>query len=637
VEIDADPVHVFVQPDEQLSAARRQEDAWPDEWPEGGLDLTGVEIRNPGEDVAGARGPRELIISALRKLPDLEQDRIGLTALLAKAEASGEPVDLAALRGIWESRQAELREAIEVMSESAEVMAELIEGLKGSHTARADKKAGIKKAGGSEEVEAEEKQLEATEKVVTERRVAALESLEEYLADLDNARDFHDALGGWPHLTRLIAPRPRWRLVLPPSFSPSSSSAAKSAAAAEAAEAAGANPETPDEVRGLAALVVGTAIKNTEKYQLWVLEAAVQDWGHADATEEAPDSQAGRVEAAEAGGGEAGGASKARSRLKKWAPPKVPPPRWPASLPANETVLSSLVELLRSTPPASKGGAGFPGGGAQEEGVVSPKGAASLVSRRRALYALGSALRNNPLVQACFLELGGVAALADAVGPPGAPPGGGGGGGLARTRGGEWNLRAKGVALALDLLAELDHLALEQNEHNEQKKAQNASQLSSEAAALALKRRAVLEALGAQFRSLEWRRLVALCLEDGSGAPVKAHADALRAVARQWQPTGGGVQEKAEYFACGENSSADLQALAAATVRPQVARLRRRYGACAKTLVEEAPGATRGGGQAEECPELPGLDPEYAAELAGIAQAALEAIDLCAAPISRQG
>ena len=62
-----------------------------------------------------------------------------------------------------------------------------------------------------------------------------LDELESLLSDVDNARDFH-TIGGWPVLTALLA------------------------------------PEHSSHLRAKAALAVGTAVKNSYDYQLWVLE-----------------------------------------------------------------------------------------------------------------------------------------------------------------------------------------------------------------------------------------------------------------------------------------------------------------------------------------------------------------------------
>ena len=53
---------------------------------------------------------------------------------------------------------------------------------------------------------------------------------------MDMARDFHDALGGWPPITNLLLPTHSLK------------------------------------VRASAALVMGTAVKNQEEFQGWMLE-----------------------------------------------------------------------------------------------------------------------------------------------------------------------------------------------------------------------------------------------------------------------------------------------------------------------------------------------------------------------------
>ena len=64
----------------------------------------------------------------------------------------------------------------------------------------------------------------------------ALDGLEDHLSDMDMARDFHDALGGWPSLTNLLLPTQSLK------------------------------------VRAAAALVMGTAVKNQDEFQGWILE-----------------------------------------------------------------------------------------------------------------------------------------------------------------------------------------------------------------------------------------------------------------------------------------------------------------------------------------------------------------------------
>lgn len=161
-------------------------DAWPETLEFSGVSITGHE----GEDAKESMGPRELILRAFAKLPAEVQNAMGLTALLDEAAARDEPVSLDALRVLWDRRQAVLKEASDNMSDSAKNLAKLIKRLEvasasfpgGDHSEAATSSAG-EAAASSGENDAEAEAL------------LVLRDLEEYLSDVDNARDFHDALG----------------------------------------------------------------------------------------------------------------------------------------------------------------------------------------------------------------------------------------------------------------------------------------------------------------------------------------------------------------------------------------------------------------------------------------------------------
>lgn len=192
------------------------EQGWPSS--EASLDLDGVKVvLGEGEDVSLENdSPAKLIVRALQRLPVDEQRRIGFLALMQQlhpaADGSYSTNDEASLVKLWEARQAELKAAMEEMTEIASMLTGLIETLQ------------------SPLPEGEEAILNT------------LEALEDHLTDIDMARDFHDSLGGWPHLAHLLAQHRRHA-----------------------------------EVSAAAALVVGTAVKNEREFQSWLLDAIYDD------------------------------------------------------------------------------------------------------------------------------------------------------------------------------------------------------------------------------------------------------------------------------------------------------------------------------------------------------------------------
>ena len=161
-------------------------DAWPENLEVDGITITGHE----GEDAKESMGPRELILRAFAKLPTEVQDSMGFTSLQNEAAASGETVRLEALRELWDRRQALLKEAADTMSDSAKVLAKLIARLDAASAAFPE---------GSDEQDTAVT-FDSGEESAEDEALLVLRDLEEYLSDVDNARDFHDALG---EVTRL--------------------------------------------------------------------------------------------------------------------------------------------------------------------------------------------------------------------------------------------------------------------------------------------------------------------------------------------------------------------------------------------------------------------------------------------------
>ena len=177
---------------------------------------TSVNEATRAEDTTANLTRRETIISSLKRLPP---DEVGDVESLTDAE----------LDALWADRQESLRKWSEQLSDAAKSLQNRLQALlRDDH----------------------EEKLEALDElcVSVSRRwrgggsghgVASMASFARRdfeLSDLDNARDFHDALGGWPALAGLLS--------------------------ADASE-----------VRRRAAQCVGTAAKHG--FQAWVLEAEV--------------------------------------------------------------------------------------------------------------------------------------------------------------------------------------------------------------------------------------------------------------------------------------------------------------------------------------------------------------------------
>jgi len=151
---------------------------------------TSVNEATRAEDTTANLTRRETMISALKRLP---HEEVGDVDALTDD----------ALDALWADRQESLRKWSEQLSDAAKSL---------------------------------QHRLQALLRDDLQEKLEALDELDFELADLDNARDFHDALGGWPALAGLLA--------------------------ADAAE-----------VRRRAAQCVGTASKHG--FQNWVLEAEV--------------------------------------------------------------------------------------------------------------------------------------------------------------------------------------------------------------------------------------------------------------------------------------------------------------------------------------------------------------------------
>eukprot|EP01039_Chlorochromonas_danica_P011211 gene11209-12503_t len=169
---------------------------------------------------------------AFRHLPQAELERLGLDHLLAAPlpHDSGDTVgsvgkirpgspEAQQLVTAWRSRQEELRTIMASMVKPAEHMANLTRSL--------------------------QEGVEGT-KLVWQERVSVLEELESLLTDIDNARDFH-TIGGWPVLVNQLLPQHN-------------------------AGSDRSNIVEYHRVAAAAAWAVGTTIKNSYDYQLWLAE-----------------------------------------------------------------------------------------------------------------------------------------------------------------------------------------------------------------------------------------------------------------------------------------------------------------------------------------------------------------------------
>jgi hypothetical protein len=178
----------------------------------------------PNELASGVQEQERIdaILKAFHRLPGQEVERFQLD--LDRPVQAGTP-EAAHLFEAWRVRQAELKEAMKTILQPAEHMANLTRTLNGTApraVEAVDVSGGLAAADPARPLDAEE-------------QVYILRQLESLLDDVDNARDFH-TIGAWPTLLSFL------------------------------------RPAHPASVRAAAAWAVGTAVKNTYDYQLWVLE-----------------------------------------------------------------------------------------------------------------------------------------------------------------------------------------------------------------------------------------------------------------------------------------------------------------------------------------------------------------------------
>jgi hypothetical protein len=158
----------------------------------------------------------DTIVRAFKRLPPPELERLGVDISSDRILQGTERAEQ--LKRAWLERQAELKRAYESMTKPAEHMGELARRIKEYHYSVSSASSLIN-----------------PDDLLVNQTSAALDELESALADIDNAHDFH-TIKGWPVLVSILAPIHR------------------------------------SELRARAALAVGTAVKNSYDYQLWVLE-----------------------------------------------------------------------------------------------------------------------------------------------------------------------------------------------------------------------------------------------------------------------------------------------------------------------------------------------------------------------------
>lgn len=177
----------------------------------------GLQVSQDSAD--GEQERIDTIVRAFNRLPAPELERLGVDI------TSSEPIVQGTsrahdLKRAWLERQKELKVAMESMTKPAEHMGELARRMK---------------------VFVEQGRMQEHERVANADPDSvkdisnALEELESSLSDIDNARDFY-TIGGWPVLVSMLS------------------------------------PDQHLDHRARAAWAIGTAIKNSYDYQLWVLE-----------------------------------------------------------------------------------------------------------------------------------------------------------------------------------------------------------------------------------------------------------------------------------------------------------------------------------------------------------------------------
>lgn len=167
-------------------------------------------ILNDGESTPNDTGdivdPEQVkidaMISSLKRLPASELERLGLDVndVYIAGTEKGDSVVAA-----WKQRQLELKAAVQSIVNPADEMKNLTSRLMDTKTE-------------------------------TPEKVQVLYDLEYYLADVDNARDYH-TIGAWPILVEFLS------------------------------------ADKPTEVRAMTAWTIGSAVKNDYDYQLWTLES----------------------------------------------------------------------------------------------------------------------------------------------------------------------------------------------------------------------------------------------------------------------------------------------------------------------------------------------------------------------------
>lgn len=190
----------------------------------------------------------EAILKAFHRLPGQELERLQID--LTQPVTAGTP-EAELLFEAWKRRQAELKDAMKNILNAAEYMTNITRTLNGTalpsvryamvHNTPIDVTLDLAPTGDASTTEKEQVAV-----LTTDDKLYLLRQLESLLDDVDNARDFH-TIGGWPTLLSHL------------------------------------KASQPLQVRSVAALAVGTAIKNTYDYQLWTLESPASsntDGGH---------------------------------------------------------------------------------------------------------------------------------------------------------------------------------------------------------------------------------------------------------------------------------------------------------------------------------------------------------------------
>ena len=178
-----------------------------------------------GESSEGEQERIDTIVRAFNRLPAPELERLGVDIKTAPIQQGTSQA--MQLKRAWLERQKELKEAMASMTKPAEHMGELARRMKVFAERRRQPSSLPLEVNGKDDVD-----VDSIKDISN-----ALEELETTLADIDNARDFY-TIGGWPVLVSMLS-----------------------------------KEQHPDH-RTRAAWAIGTAIKNSYDYQLWVLEVS---------------------------------------------------------------------------------------------------------------------------------------------------------------------------------------------------------------------------------------------------------------------------------------------------------------------------------------------------------------------------